>query len=198
MESSQAVLKLTAELQKLPGIGKKTAQRLVYFLLKSGKEQPLALSNALTELSQKVILCSVCGGITEQNPCTLCSSDSRNKSIVCVVEQPLDIALFERVSRYNGLYHVLMGTLAPLDGVGPEALRIDQLVERVSAGEIKEVILATNPTTDGEATAIYIAKLLKEKDVKTTRIARGVPVGSDLEFVDEITLMKSLESRQSI
>ncbi len=198
MESSQTLLKLTEELQKLPGIGKKTAERLVYFLLKAGKKEAQSLALRLNELAEKVILCKICGGITEANPCAICSSSARDKSMICVVEQPLDIAIFERTNRFQGLYHVLMGTLSPLEGVGPESLRIDELVERVKDGKVKEVILATNPTMDGEATSLYISKQIKEFGVRTTRIARGVPVGSDLEFVDEITLMKSLEGRQDI
>lgn len=198
MESSQTVIKLTAELQKLPGIGKKSAERLVYFLLKSGNRQAISLADAFKDMAEKVILCSICGGITENDPCAICSSSKRDRSTICVVEQPLDIAIFERTGRYKGLYHVLMGTLSPLDGIGPESLRIKQLIERVEKGGVKEIIMATNPTTNGEATALYISKLLQDKNLKTTRIAKGVPVGSDLEYVDEITLMKSLEGRQKI
>ncbi len=198
MESSQTLLKLTAELQKLPGIGRKTAERLVYFLLKSGDEQVKKLAQALDELSEKVILCRECGGITETDPCPVCSSEKRDRSLILVVEQPLDIAIFERTKNYNGLYHVLMGTLSPLNGIGPDDLRIGKLMGRLEKGDVKEVIIATNPTMDGEATALYISKKLKGIDVKTSRIARGVPVGSDLEFVDEITLMKSLEGRLAI
>jgi len=198
MESSQTLHKLTDELQKLPGIGKKTAERLVYSLLKSPDKQATKLGKALTDLDDKVILCSECGGITEINPCSICSAKGRNRTIICVVEQPLDIAILERIGRFDGLYHVLMGTLSPLDGIGPESLRIDKLIERAENDEVKEVIVATNPTMDGEATAIYLAKTLGRLGVEVTRIARGVPVGSDLEYVDEVTLLKSLEGRQKI
>lgn len=198
MESSQTVLRLTDELQKLPGIGKKTAERLVYSLLKSGNNSATRLGKALIDLDEKVILCSECGGITEADPCSICTSNGRNRSIICVVEQPLDIAILERIGRFDGLYHVLMGTLSPLDGVGPESLRIDKLLKRVENGDVKEVIIATNPTMDGEATAIYLAKAINKLGVEVTRIARGVPVGSDLEYVDEVTLLKSLEGRQKI
>jgi recombination protein RecR len=198
MESSQTVRRLTDELQKLPGIGKKTAERLVYSLLKSADKHATRLGKALTDLDEKVILCSECGGITETDPCSICTSSGRNRSIICVVEQPLDIAILERIGRFDGLYHVLMGTLSPLDGIGPESLRIDKLLERVENGDVKEVIVATNPTMNGEATAIYIAKALLKLEVEVTRIARGVPVGSDLEYVDEVTLLKSLEGRQKI
>lgn len=198
MESSEAVKKLNAEFQKLPGIGRKTAERLVYSLLKSKNQMALSLSKALSDLVEKVILCSVCGGITEKDPCAICTSVKRSKSTICVVEQPLDIALLERTGTYNGLYHVLMGTLSPIDGIGPESLRINELTERVKTDGTKEIIVATNPTTDGEATALYISKTLKPLGVTVTRIARGVPVGSDLEYVDDLTLVKALEGRREI
>lgn len=198
MESSEAVKKLNAEFQKLPGIGRKTAERLVYSLLKSKNQLAASLAKALNDLVEKVILCKICGGITESDPCSICSSEKRNRTIVCVVEQPLDIALLERTGGYKGLYHVLMGTLSPIDGIGPESLRINELTERIKGNGIKEIIVATNPTTDGEATAIYISKIMRPFGVMVTRIARGVPVGSDLEYVDEITLFKALEGRREI
>ena len=198
MESSEAVKKLNAEFQKLPGIGRKTAERLVYSLLKSKNQLAASLSKALNDLVEKVILCKICGGITESDPCSICSSEKRNRTMVCVVEQPLDIALLERTGGYKGLYHVLMGTLSPIDGIGPESLRITELTERIKNNGIKEIIVATNPTTDGEATAIYISKIMRPLGVLITRIARGVPVGSDLEYVDEITLFKALEGRREI
>lgn len=198
MESSETVKRVSAEFQKLPGIGKKTAERLVYSLLKSKNRQATSLSVALSDMAEKVVLCKSCGGITEIDPCAICSSGKRDASIICVVEQPLDIALLERTGSYNGLYHVLMGTLSPMDGVGPESLRIEQLAQRVKENDVKEVIVATNPTMDGEATALYLSKSLKPLNVKVSRIARGVPVGSDLEYVDEITLVKSLEGRTEI
>lgn len=198
MESSEAVKKLNAEFQKLPGIGRKTAERLVYSLLKSKNRLAASLARALNDLVEKVILCKICGGITESDPCSICSSEKRDRTIVCVVEQPLDIALLERTGGYKGLYHVLMGTLSPIDGIGPESLRIKELTERIKKDGIKEIIVATNPTTDGEATAIYISKVMRPLGAIITRIARGVPVGSDLEYVDEITLFKALEGRREI
>ena len=198
MESSEAVKKLNAEFQKLPGIGRKTAERLVYSLLKSKNRLAASLARALNDLVEKVILCKVCGGITESDPCSICSSEKRDRTIVCVVEQPLDIALLERSGGFKGLYHVLMGTLSPIDGIGPESLRIKELAERIKKDGIKEIIVATNPTTDGEATAIYISKVMRPLGAIITRIARGVPVGSDLEYVDEITLFKALEGRREI
>lgn len=198
MENSRAVKNLSEEFQKLPGIGRKTAERLVYFLLKSKDRQASLLANALLDMVEKVKLCSLCGGITEVEPCAICSSPKRDQTTVCIVEQPLDIALLERTGSYIGLYHVLGGTLSPLDGVGPESLRIEQLIKRVKDGKVKEVIVATNPTMDGEATALYLSKVLRPLGVKPTRIARGVPVGSDLEYVDEITLVKAMEGRREI
>ena len=198
MESSASVKKLSEEFQKLPGIGRKTAERLVYALLKDTNQRAAQLARALMDMVEKVKLCSSCGGITEVDPCEICTSDKRDKTIICVVEQPLDIALLERTGGHNGLYHVLGGTLSPLDGVGPEILRIEQLLKRVKTATIKEVIVATNPTVDGEATALYLSKVLRPLGVKATRIARGVPVGSDLEYVDEITLVKSIEGRREI
>lgn len=197
MDSSETVKRLSSEFQKLPGIGRKTAERLVFSLLKSKNKQAAVLARALTELEEKVILCRVCGAITETDPCAICSSNKRDRHTICVVEQPLDIAVLERTNVFNGLYHVLMGSLSPVNGIGPESLRMDELVERVKDG-VKEVIVATNPTMDGEATALYVSKLLGPLGVKTSRIARGVPVGSDLEYVDEITLAKSLEGRQDM
>lgn len=198
MESSATVKKLAEEFQKLPGIGRKTAERLVFALLKSKSGMAASLSKALSDLSEKVKLCGVCGGITETEPCSICASPKRDKSLVCVVEQPLDIAVLERTGSFNGTYHVLGGTLSPLDGVGPEMLRIEQLIKRIKEGTVTEVIVATNPTMDGEATALYLAKMLRPYGSKISRIARGVPVGSDLEYVDEITLIKSLEGRREM
>ncbi len=198
MESSVTVKKLAEEFQKLPGVGRKTAERLVYALLKNKDQQAAQLARALMDLVEKVKLCSQCGAITEVDPCDICTSEKRDKATICVVEQPLDIALLERTGGYAGLYHVLGGTLSPLDGVGPESLRIEQLIKRVKEGKVKEVIVATNPTVDGEATALYLSRVLRPLGLKATRIARGVPVGSDLEYVDEITLVKSIEGRREI
>ena len=192
--SSEAVERAIHELSKLPGIGRKTAQRHVFFLLKASDDEVNDLAQALTELKSKVRYCSICFNITEQDPCRICKSERRDKKIICVVEEANDIIAFENTGEYKGLYHVLGGVLSPLDGVGPDDLRINELLSRLDEN-INEVILATNPNTEGEATAIYLAKLIKPLDIKLSRIARGIPVGADLEYADELTLARALEGR---
>ncbi|MBN2413800.1 recombination protein RecR [candidate division KSB1 bacterium] len=192
--SSEAVERAIHELCKLPGIGRKSAQRHVFYLLKSPDEEVNNLANALMELKTKVRYCSICFNITEHDPCPICKSERRNKSIICVVEEANDIIAFENTGEYKGLYHVLGGVLSPLDGVGPDDLRIKELLARLGEN-IDEVILATNPNTEGEATAIYLAKLIKPLNIKLSRIARGIPVGADLEYADELTLARALEGR---
>lgn len=195
MKGPESLSRLIEQLQKLPGVGAKTAERLAFFVLKSPREQAEKLSRALMDVKDKVRICSVCMSITESDPCRICSDPQRDRSIICVVEEPHDVFAVERVGEYRGVYHVLMGVLSPLDGVGPESLKIKELTERVENGGVKEVIIATNPSVEGEATAMYIAKALKPKDVVVTRIARGLPMGGDLEYADEITLSKSLSGR---
>ncbi|MGK7344793.1 MAG: recombination mediator RecR [Candidatus Nitrospinota bacterium M3_3B_026] len=195
MKGPESLSRLIEQLQKLPGVGAKTAERLAFFILKSPREQAEKLSRALMDVKDKVRICSACMSITESDPCRICSDPGRDHSTVCVVEEPHDVFAVERVGEYRGVYHVLMGVLSPLDGVGPEALKIKELMERVDEGGVKEVIIATNPSVEGEATAMYIAKALKPKDVMVTRIARGLPMGGDLEYADEITLSKSLSGR---
>ena len=190
--------RLIDELTKLPGIGEKTAQRLTFFLLKAPEEEVKELANALIAVKEHVRYCSVCGNITEQDPCGICRDEKRNRRVICVVEEPNDLFAIERTREYSGLYHVLMGTLSPLDGIGPEDIRIQELLVRLQQSPCEEVIIATNPNVEGEATAMYLAKLLKPLGIKTTRIAHGIPVGGDLEYADEITMTRALEGRREL
>jgi recombination protein RecR len=189
--------KLIEEFAKLPGIGKKTAARLAFHLLKADEGQVLELAVALQDLKGKIRTCSSCFNFTQADPCSICTDPKRDDAVICVVEEPADLAVIEKSGEYRGRYHVLGGVLAPLDGVGPEELRVKELLSRAKKG-IKEVILATNPSTEGEATATYLARELKSSGVRVTRIARGVPVGGDLEFVDQGTLLRALADRQEI
>ena len=195
--SSETVERAIHELSKLPGIGRKTAQRHVFYLLKTSEEEVKALAQALLELKSKVRYCSVCYNITEEDPCPICRSESRDRSTICVVEEANDVLALEKTAEYKGLYHVLGGVLSPLDGIGPDDLHIKELLARIDEN-IKEVIIATNPNTEGEATAIYLSRLLKPLNVKVTRIARGIPMGADLEYADEVTLSRALEGRVTI
>ena len=195
---TESIDRLIDELTKLPGIGEKTAQRLTFFLLKAPEEDVRELANALVAVKEHVKYCSVCGNITEHDPCRICRDDRRNKQLLCVVEEPNDLFAIERTREYSGLYHVLMGTLSPLDGIGPEDIRIQELLVRLQQSACEEVIIATNPNVEGEATAMYLAKLLKPLGVKITRIAHGIPVGGDLEYADEITMTRALEGRREL
>lgn len=195
--TSKAVEKVIHELSKLPGVGRKSAQRQVFYLLKAPKEQIEQLAQALLELKTRVLSCSICFNITEEDPCPICTDTTRNRNIICVVEEPNDVLAVEKTGEYRGLYHVLGGRLSPLDGIGPDDLHIKSLLNRLT-GDVREVILATNPNAEGEATAVYLAKLIHVLNVKTTKIARGIPVGADLEYADEITLSKALEGRIEI
>jgi recombination protein RecR len=189
---------LIEELRKLPGVGTKSAQRLAFHILRSPEADAEALATAVRELKAKLRLCSVCNNITDVDPCLYCASPTRNQRLVCVVEEPTNIASIEKTRSYNGVYHVLHGTLSPLHGVGPEHLRTGNLVARVERGEVEEVILATNPTVEGEATAGFLADLLHPLAVRVTRIATGVPAGSDIEYADEVTMTRSLEGRREV
>jgi recombination protein RecR len=191
---SVSVEKAISELSKLPGIGRKSAQRLVFYLLKSSKNEVQQLADALIAIKEKVIFCSICFNITENDPCTICVNEQRDHTTLCVVEEANDVLAVEKTGQYKGLYHVLGGALSPLEGIGPEDLHIKELVTRLN-GTIKEVIIATNPNAEGEATALYLEKLIKPLEIKVTRIARGLPVGGDLEYADEITLTRALEGR---
>jgi recombination protein RecR len=189
---------LVNQLTKLPGIGRKTAQRLAFFILNMPAEEAKAMASAITDVKDKALFCSVCFNITDTDPCEICSSPTRDKSKVCVVEEPSNILAIERSRGFSGTYHVLLGALSPIDGITPDRLKINELVERVKKGGIQEVIIATNPNTKGEVTAKYITEVLKPLGVGVSRIAYGLPIGSDIEFADEVTLSKALEGRRVI
>jgi recombination protein RecR len=191
------LIRLIEELQRLPGIGPKSAQRLAFHILRTPREQAERLVDAVREVKERVTYCSICSNITDAEPCTFCSSSARDHHVICVVEEPQNVTAIEKTREFKGVYHVLMGALSPLQGIGPDDLKIKSLLARVSNG-VAEIILATNPTVEGEATAIYLARLLKPLGVKVTRIAMGVPVGSDLEYADEVTMHKALEGRREV
>ncbi len=191
------IARLIENFRRLPGIGPKSAARLAYHVLKMDKSQVIALSQAIIDAKERVSYCTVCFDLTDSDPCQICRSEGRDKSLVCVVEDPKDVTAMERTREFNGLYHVLHGSLSPLEGVGPDDIKVKELLERIRRG-IQEVIMATNPNVEGEATAMYIAKLLKPLGVKVTRIAHGLPVGGDLEYADEVTLSKALENRREM
>jgi|SRR5580692_5571896 recombination protein RecR len=190
--------RLIEELRKLPGIGAKSAQRLAFHILRSNTEDAEALATAVREVKAQLRLCSICNNITDVDPCVYCASPARNQRLICVLEEPTNIATIEKTRSYNGVYHVLHGTLSPLHGVGPEHLRIANLEERVEKGEIEEIILATSPTIEGEATAHYLADLLRSSQIRISRIATGVPAGSDIEYTDEVTMTRALEGRREV
>ena len=192
------VARLVEALHKLPGIGPKSAQRLTYYLLRSTKAEARSLAEAIVDLKEKIILCSVCQNVTEADPCLLCDDPQRDRATICVVEEPLDILALERAGGHRGLYHVLHGVISPMDGVGPEDLKVDELVLRVRSGGVQEVIMATNPNLEGEATAMYVSRLLTPMGVRVTRLARGLPTGADLEYADNVTLARALENRQEV
>ena len=194
----EPVARLIDAFQKLPGIGPKTAQRLTFFLLKQPASEVSELSEALKRAKSQIIHCSTCFNVTEEDPCRICRDPARDPRSLCVVEEPNDLLALERTGEYRGRYHVLMGALSPLDGIGPEDLRVRELLVRLEKDPVEEVILATNPNVEGEATAIYLAKLLKPLVQRVTRIARGLPVGGDLEYADEVTLSKALEGRREV
>ncbi len=197
-EFAEPMARLIAELKKLPGIGSKNAQRLAFHILRSAGEDAGALAAAIRDVKEKLLLCSRCNNITDVDPCVYCSSPTRNQRLVCVVEEPTNIAAIERTRHFNGVYHVLHGSLSPLHGVGPEQLRTANLMTRVQAGEVDELIIATNPTVEGEATAVHLSQLVKRPGVKVTRIAMGIPVGSDIEYADEVTMLKAMEGRREL
>lgn len=195
---AEPMTRLIDELKKLPGVGSKSAQRLAFHILRSSEDDADGLASAIRDVKANLRLCSICNNITDVDPCTYCSSPTRNQKLVCVVEEPTNIAAIEKTRNFNGAYHVLHGSLSPLHGVGPDQLRIGNLLSRVAKGEIEEVILATNPTVEGEATATYIAQQLKRQGLRVTRIAMGVPVGSDIEYTDEVTMLKAMEGRRDM
>ena len=195
---AEPMARLIEELKKLPGVGSKTAQRFAFHILRANDEDAELLAEAIREVKATLRLCSICNNITDVDPCTYCTSATRNQRLVCVVEEPTNIAAVEKTRHYNGVYHVLHGALSPLHGVGPEQLRISNLAKRVESGNVDELILATNPTIEGEATATYLSRLFKSSAVKVTRIATGVPVGSDIEYADEVTMQKAMEGRREL
>ena len=198
MSQPEPLTRLIEQLQRLPGIGRKSAQRLAFHVLKSPREQADLLCGAIRDVKERVTYCSVCNNVTDVDPCGVCTDDTRDHRVICVVEEPPNVLAIERSRDYNGPYHVLMGALSPLQGVGPDELRIKGLLGRIDTGGADEVILATNPNVEGEATAIYLARLLKPLGVRVTRIAMGVPVGSDLEYADDITMHKAMEGRREL
>lgn len=190
--------KLINELSKLPGIGTKSAQRLAFHILSLDDSEAEQLADAITTAKSEMKYCSVCGNLTDEDPCAICSDSSRRDDVICVVESPRDVMAMERIKEFNGLYHVLHGVISPMEGIGPEDINLKSLVQRLQQGDVKELIIATNPNIEGEATAMYIARLIKPAGIKVTRIAHGIPVGGDLEYADEVTLLKSLEGRREL
>jgi recombination protein recR len=195
---SKPIENLIRQLSKLPGIGQKTAQRLAFHIINMEDEDAKALSSSILEAKEKIQFCSICQNIADSNPCEICSSTERSGEVICVVESPREVIAMEKSKEFNGKYHVLHGTISPSNSITPDMLKIRELVERLASNDIKEVILATNPTIDGEATAMYIARLLKPFGIKITRIARGLPMGADIEYADEVTITKALENRVEI
>lgn len=198
MDYPGPVAKLVNELNKLPGVGPKTAQRLSFFILKEAPEEAEKLARAIVEARRSVKYCSVCSSLTDIDPCAICRNENRDRSIVCVVEDPRDVISIERSREFRGVYHVLKGAISPMDGIGPDDLTIKELLERLKDGTVKEVVLATNSSVEGEATAMYIARLIRPMGIKVTRIAHGIPVGGDLEYADEVTLARAFEGRREI
>jgi recombination protein RecR len=194
----EPVARLIDALQRLPGIGPKTAQRLTFFLLKRPTEEVRELSASLMAVKERIVHCSTCFNVTDQDPCRICADPARDGAVVCVVEEPNDLLAMERTGEFKGRYHVLLGALSPLDGIGPDDLKVRELLLRLETGEAREIILATNPNVEGEATALYLARLMRPLGVRITRIARGLPVGGDLEYADQVTLSKALEGRREI
>ncbi len=191
--------RLIGELSKLPGIGGKTAQRLAFYILSLEDQEVEKLTGAITEAKAKMRYCSICGNLTDEDPCRICTDHNRDKSVICVVESPKDVAAMEKIREYKGLYHVLHGAISPMEGIGPEDINLKSLIKRLQGNDdVKEIILATNPNIEGEATAMYIARLINPSGIKVTRIAHGIPVGGDLEYTDEITLLKAMEGRKPL
>lgn len=190
--------KLINELSKLPGIGGKTAQRLAFHILSMDDMDAIALSDAIREAKKDMKYCSICGNLTDEDPCSICRDTTRDKSLICVVESPRDVVAMEKIKEYRGYYHVLHGAISPMDGIGPADINLQSLITRLQDEAVKELIIATNPTIEGEATAMYIARLIKPSGIKVSRIAHGIPVGGDLEYADEVTLLKAMEGRREL
>ena len=192
------ITRLIEEFSKLPGVGRKTAQRLAFHIINMNTNDVEALSKAIIEAKREIKYCSVCCNITDTDPCSMCSNKNRDSQVICVVEDPRDVAAMERTKEFKGQYHVLNGVISPMDGIGPDMIKIKELIQRLGTQDVREIIMATNPTIEGEATAMYIARLLKPMGIKVTRIAHGLPVGGDLEYADEVTISKALEGRREI
>lgn len=195
---AEPVARLIEELSKLPGIGPKTAQRLAFYILNRDPGEVRELAKAIVQAREKIRHCSVCSNLTDLDPCQICRDESRSRSIICAVEEPRDVVAIEKTREYKGLYHVLQGAISPMEGIGPDELRIKELLARLQNNDVLEIIVATNPNIEGEATAMYLARLIKPLGIKVTRIAHGLPVGGDLEYADEVTLSKALEGRREI
>ena len=195
---AKPLYKLINELSRLPGIGGKTAQRLAFHILSMDEKSAMELANAISDAKKSMTYCSVCGNLTDTDPCAICSDDSRDKSTICVVESPKDVVAMEKIREYRGYYHVLHGAISPMDGIGPDDINLRSLIVRLQDEAVKELIIATNPNIEGEATAMYIARLIKPSGIKVTRIAHGIPVGGDLEYADEVTLLKAVEGRREL
>jgi recombination protein RecR len=195
---AEPIVRLIEEFKRLPGIGQKTAQRLAFHVLRAAPDEAMALADAIREAKLNIRECSVCNNITDTDPCFYCSSATRNRKLICLVQEPHNIIAVERTRQYDGLYHVLGGALSPLEGIGPDQLKLKSLIERLKGGGVEEIIVATNPTAEGEATAVYVSKLIKPLGVRVTRIGVGIPVGSDLEYADEITMLKAMERRHDL
>lgn len=190
--------KLINELSRLPGIGGKTAQRLAFHILSMDEKEAKALADSIIDAKTNMKYCSVCGNLTDTDPCAICSDPTRDKSVICVVETPKDVVAMERIKEFTGMYHVLHGAISPMEGIGPEDINLKQLIVRLQQEDVQEIILATNPNIEGEATAMYIARLIKPSGIKVSRIAHGIPVGGDLEYADEVTLLKAVEGRREL
>ncbi|HLS07423.1 MAG TPA: recombination mediator RecR [Bacillota bacterium] len=198
MHYPEPIAKLIDSFTKLPGIGPKTAVRLAFFVIEMNDTDVLEFANALVSAKRELLYCSTCGHITDRDPCVICADESRNDSVICVVEGPKDVIAMEKMKEFNGRYHVLNGVISPMDGIGPEDINVSDLLERLKDERVEEIILATNPNIEGEATAMYISRLVKPSGIRTTRIAHGLPVGGDLEYADEVTLAKSFEGRREL
>ena len=194
----EPVARLIDALDRLPGIGPKTASRLTFFMLRAPEDEVFALADALRQMREQVVFCSVCFNITEVDPCPICNGEDRDRSTICVVEEPLDVLAIERTGSYHGLYHVLHGAISPVDGIGPDELRIRELLRRLGEGSVKEVLISTNPNLEGEATAMYLARRVAPMGIRMTRLARGLPAGGDLEYADTLTLTRAIEGRQEM
>ena len=195
---AEPISRLVDELSRLPGIGPKTASRLTYYLLRAPDEQAIALAEAIRQLKERLVYCEVCLNVAEESPCAICANEQRDHSMICVVEEPLDVLAIERTGQFNGVYHVLHGAISPVEGIGPDEIRVRELMNRMAGGVVHEVVLATNPSLEGEATAMYLARLIGDAGPKVTRLATGLPVGGDVEYADEVTLRKALEGRREV